>query len=68
MRSTPEAFRRSLRRSGTSDRRLAMLGQGDLPTEADATDLARYISAILQGMAVQAAGGASREQLARLRR
>jgi AcrR family transcriptional regulator len=37
--------------------------EGDLPRDADAADLARYISAILQGMAVQAAGGANREQL-----
>ena len=40
--------------------------EGDLPREADAADLARYISAILQGMAVQAAGGASREQLRKI--
>jgi AcrR family transcriptional regulator len=37
--------------------------EGDLPKGSDAADLARYISAILQGMAVQAAGGVSREQL-----
>ena len=42
------------------------VAQGDLPKEADAADLARYISAILQGMAVQAAGGASREQLRKI--
>jgi AcrR family transcriptional regulator len=39
------------------------IAEGDVSKEADAADLARYISAILQGMAVQAAGGASREQL-----
>ena len=33
---------------------------------SDAADLARYISAILQGMAVQAAGGTSREQLRKI--
>src|SRR3954463_5028716 len=32
------------------------LSKGDLPAEADAGDLARYVSAIMQGMAVQAAG------------
>jgi len=39
------------------------LAEGDLPDGADAADLARYISAMLQGMAVQAAGGASHKQL-----
>jgi AcrR family transcriptional regulator len=42
------------------------IAEGDLSKEADAADLARYISAILQGMAVQAAGGASREQLRKI--
>jgi AcrR family transcriptional regulator len=42
------------------------VAEGDLPKDADAADLARYISAILQGMAVQAAGGASREQLRKI--
>ncbi|QUS39769.1 TetR/AcrR family transcriptional regulator [Tardiphaga alba] len=42
------------------------VAEGDLPADADAGDLARYISAILQGMAVQAAGGAPREQLRKL--
>jgi AcrR family transcriptional regulator len=40
--------------------------EGDLPTGSDAADLARYISAIVQGMAVQAAGGVSREQLRKI--
>ncbi|RYX98635.1 MAG: TetR/AcrR family transcriptional regulator [Bradyrhizobiaceae bacterium] len=40
--------------------------EGDLPADADAADLARYISAIMQGMAVQAAGGAPRDQLRKL--
>jgi AcrR family transcriptional regulator len=42
------------------------IAEDDLPAGSDAADLARYISAILQGMAVQAAGGASREQLRRI--
>ena len=37
--------------------------EGDLPADTNAADLARYVSAILQGMAVQAAGGASRDEL-----
>lgn len=42
------------------------LSKGDLPAEADPGDLARYVSAIMQGMAVQAAGGAPRAQLRKL--
>ena len=40
--------------------------EGDLPDDADAADLARYLSAVLQGMAVQAAGGATRAQLRKI--
>jgi AcrR family transcriptional regulator len=40
--------------------------EGDLPRDSNAADLARYISAIVQGMAVQAAGGVSREQLRKI--
>jgi AcrR family transcriptional regulator len=40
--------------------------EGDLPAGADPADLARYISTVLEGMAIEAAGGASREQLQRL--
>jgi AcrR family transcriptional regulator len=36
---------------------------GDLPADADPADLARYVTTVSQGMAVQAAGGASREEL-----
>jgi AcrR family transcriptional regulator len=39
---------------------------GDLPEEEDAADLARYLVAVMRGMAVQAAGGASREDLRRV--
>jgi AcrR family transcriptional regulator len=39
---------------------------GDLPADADPTDLARYVVTILQGIAVQAAGGASRKELRRV--
>lgn len=38
----------------------------DLPADADAADLARYVTTVAQGMAVQAAGGASREELRRV--
>jgi AcrR family transcriptional regulator len=39
------------------------VAEGDLPSGSDAADLAAYVSAILQGIAVQAAGGTSRVQL-----
>jgi AcrR family transcriptional regulator len=40
--------------------------QGDLPADADSADLAQYIATVVQGMAVQAAGGASRRQLRKI--
>ena len=42
------------------------IAEGDLPQGYDAADLAAYVSAILQGMAVQAAGGTTREQLRKI--
>ena len=42
------------------------IAEGDLPLGYDAADLAAYLSAILQGMAVQAAGGTTREQLRKI--
>lgn len=40
--------------------------EGDLPDRANPADLARYVATIYQGMSVQAAGGATREQLRRV--
>jgi hypothetical protein len=37
--------------------------EGDLPADADAETLARYLGTVLQGMAIQANNGASCEQL-----
>lgn len=37
--------------------------EGDLPSTANPAELARFIATIMQGMAVQAAGGASRREL-----
>jgi AcrR family transcriptional regulator len=37
--------------------------EGDLPADANPATLARYVSAVTQGMGVQAAAGASREEL-----
>ena len=39
---------------------------GDLSPDADPDGLARYIATILQGLSVQAAGGATREELLRV--
>jgi AcrR family transcriptional regulator len=40
--------------------------EGDLPDDADAADFARFVTAIYQGMTVQAINGASRDDLLRL--
>jgi AcrR family transcriptional regulator len=40
--------------------------EGDLPNGADAADLARFVTALFQGMTVQAINGASLEDLLRL--
>ena len=37
--------------------------EGDLPADSDPAALARYVSTLLQGMSVQAAGGASQRDL-----
>jgi AcrR family transcriptional regulator len=42
------------------------IDEGDLPKESNAVDLARYVSAIVQGMAIQAIGGAGRDDLRRV--
>jgi AcrR family transcriptional regulator len=39
---------------------------GDLPADSDPADLARYITVVIEGMAVHAAGGASRDDLQRM--
>jgi AcrR family transcriptional regulator len=39
---------------------------GDLRADADPGDLARFVATVIHGMAVQAAGGASREELRRV--
>ncbi|UJR79704.1 TetR/AcrR family transcriptional regulator [Sandaracinus amylolyticus] len=40
--------------------------EGELPKEASAADLARYVWSVCQGLAVQSMDGASREQLRRV--
>jgi len=51
------ALRRRLRRAKR---------EGDLPKKSDPTELACYVITVLQGMAVQGAGGASPAQLRRV--
>jgi hypothetical protein len=54
------------RASGEADVRQRFeraIAEGDLPADANAADLARYIAAINVGIAVLAAGGAGREEL-----
>ena len=57
-RATSEATIRQRFRRAISD--------GDLPADTDAGDLARYVSTVMHGMAVEAAGGASRKELLRV--
>jgi len=40
--------------------------EGGLPPSSNPADLARYLATVYQGMSVQAAGGATREQLRRV--
>jgi len=40
--------------------------EGDLPKNSDPAELARYVMTVLQGMAVQGANGAGRDQLRRV--
>jgi AcrR family transcriptional regulator len=40
--------------------------EGDLPRNADPVELAHYVMTVVRGMAVQSAGGASRDQLRRV--
>ena len=40
--------------------------EGDLPKNADPTELTHYVMTVVRGMAVQSAGGASRAQLRRV--
>ena len=51
------AIRRRFRRA---------IAEGDLPAEADAAILARFVATAMHGMAVQAASGASRRELRRV--
>jgi AcrR family transcriptional regulator len=46
-----------------ADRLRQALKEGDLPKDSDPRDLARYLSVVFQGLAVQASAGATRRDL-----
>jgi AcrR family transcriptional regulator len=55
--------RRAANEKTVRDRLKRAKEEGELPSGADPAALARFISTVMQGMAVQAAGGASRKDL-----
>jgi len=57
------AKRRAAREALLRKRFERSLAEGDLPPDANPADLARYIATVSHGMAVQAAGGATRDEL-----
>ncbi|MEZ0232907.1 MAG: TetR/AcrR family transcriptional regulator [Methylophilaceae bacterium] len=56
-------MRRAASESRIRERMERAKEEGDLPTNADPTVLARYVSTVIQGMAVQSASGASHTEL-----
>ena len=58
--------RRAAARAAWRKRFQQAKAEGDLPAGADPADLARYLSAIAAGMAVEAVNGATRAELHRL--
>jgi AcrR family transcriptional regulator len=62
-----ELIARRIKREATLRLRFGRAkAEGDLPADAKPADLARYIMTIIQGMAVQAASGATRKELRRV--
>jgi AcrR family transcriptional regulator len=57
------ASRRAAGEAAIRQRFKRALSQGDLPADCDPADLARFVATVIHGMAVQAAGGASRGEL-----
>jgi AcrR family transcriptional regulator len=55
--------RRAAYEAALAERFERAVSEGDLPPDSDPADLARYVATISQGMAVQAAGGATRTAL-----
>jgi AcrR family transcriptional regulator len=58
--------RRAAAEATLRDRLERAKAEGDLSPDDDPADLARYLATVVQGMAVQAAGGASHDQLRRV--
>ncbi len=58
--------RRSAGEAALRERFERAKSEEDLPPGADPADLARYVTTVIQGMAVQAVGGASRDELRRV--
>jgi AcrR family transcriptional regulator len=58
--------RRAAVQSALRERFERAVAEGDLPAGVACADLARYLVTVLHGMAVQAASGASREELRRV--
>lgn len=58
--------RRKMGEAIVRDRLKRAKAEGDLPDSADPADLARYLSIMIYGITVQAAGGATKEELLRV--
>jgi AcrR family transcriptional regulator len=58
--------RRAADEAGLRRRLVRAKAEGDLPPDANPADLARYIVTFIRGMAVQASGGATRNELRRV--
>jgi AcrR family transcriptional regulator len=58
--------RRAATQKAMRDRLKQAKDDGELPEDADPAALARYFSTVTQGMAIQAAAGASRKELERV--
>jgi AcrR family transcriptional regulator len=62
-----ELIAHRIKREAALKRRLQRAkSEGDLPATANPADLARYITTIVQGLAIQAASGATRKELQRI--
>jgi AcrR family transcriptional regulator len=55
--------RRKIGESNILDRLKHAKAEGDLPPDADPADLARFLSIVIYGITIQAAGGATRKEL-----
>jgi hypothetical protein len=55
--------RRKIGESIILDRLTRAKAEGDLPADAEPADLARYLSIVIYGITIQAAGAATRKEL-----